>query len=275
MAQMKVLTLDGLMVYTDKIDVELEKKIEGVKVNGSELGIDSARKVNIDLSAYAVNSYVDTELGKKVDKVAGKGLSTNDYTTTEKTKVSGIATGAQVNVIETVKVNGTALTPSSKAVNIDLSNYATKADVSAIPKFATLVVEALPSSGISDSTIYLVPNGASETNSHDEYIRVDGAWELIGTTEIDISGKADKTYVNTELEKKANVATTYSKTQVDGLVSPKADKTYVDTELEKKANATHSHAIANVSGLQIALDAKANSADFIAITAAEIDVLFT
>lgn len=33
-------------------------------------------------------------------------------------KLSGIASGAQVNVIETVKVNGTALTPSSKAVDI-------------------------------------------------------------------------------------------------------------------------------------------------------------
>ena len=34
------------------------------------------------------------------------------------TKLNGIDTGAEVNVIETVKVNGTALTPSSKAVNI-------------------------------------------------------------------------------------------------------------------------------------------------------------
>lgn len=41
------------------------------------------------------------------------------------TKLNGIASGAQVNVIETVKVNGTALSVSSKAVNIDLSGYAT------------------------------------------------------------------------------------------------------------------------------------------------------
>lgn len=59
-----------------------------------------------------------TALSEKVDKVSGKGLSTNDYTTTEKNKLSGIASGAQANVIETVKVNGTALTPSSKAVNV-------------------------------------------------------------------------------------------------------------------------------------------------------------
>ena len=54
-----------------------------------------------------------------VAPVAGKGLSTEDYTTAEKTKLNGIEAGAEENVIETVKVNGTALTPdSNKAVDI-------------------------------------------------------------------------------------------------------------------------------------------------------------
>lgn len=34
----------------------------------------------------------------KVDKVTGKGLSTNDYTTAEKNKLAGVAAGAEVNV---------------------------------------------------------------------------------------------------------------------------------------------------------------------------------
>lgn len=68
----------------------------------------------------------NTELDKKVDKETGKQLSTNDYTTAEKTKLTGIATGAEVNKIDAVKVNGTALGITDKAVNIDLSNYATK-----------------------------------------------------------------------------------------------------------------------------------------------------
>ena len=41
------------------------------------------------------------------------GITSGDVT-----KLGGIAAGAQVNVIETVKVNGTALTPQDKAVNI-------------------------------------------------------------------------------------------------------------------------------------------------------------
>ena len=44
-------------------------------------------------------------------------------------KLKGIAAGAQVNVIETVKVNGQALTPTDKAVNVDLGAYATTAAV--------------------------------------------------------------------------------------------------------------------------------------------------
>lgn len=70
---------------------------------------------------------VNAELDNKVDKISGKGLSTNDYTTAEKTKLSGIAEGAEVNKIDVIKVNGTASTITDKAVNIDLSNYATKA----------------------------------------------------------------------------------------------------------------------------------------------------
>lgn len=71
---------------------------------------------------------VYTELEKKVTAETGKGLSTNDYTTAEKNKLAGIASGAQVNVLETVKVNGTALTPTSKAVDINLSGYSTNAN---------------------------------------------------------------------------------------------------------------------------------------------------
>lgn len=40
---------------------------------------------------------IAAQIGDKVDKVAGKGLSTEDYTSAEKTKLSGIATGATAN----------------------------------------------------------------------------------------------------------------------------------------------------------------------------------
>lgn len=91
--------------------------------NGSTIDLDlsdvaSATEVSTAIAGKADKTYVDDELAKKVDKVTGKGLSTNDYTTAEKTKLSGIAANAQVNVIESVKVNGTTLEVTDKAVNV-------------------------------------------------------------------------------------------------------------------------------------------------------------
>ena len=46
---------------------------------------------------------IKTILNNKVDKIDGKGLSANDYTTAEKTKLAGISSGAQVNSVTGVK----------------------------------------------------------------------------------------------------------------------------------------------------------------------------
>ena len=89
--------------------------------------------VNVKISAVANNAItlqtdgLHVDISGKVDKVAGKQLSTEDYTTAEKTKLADIETGAQVNVIETVKVDGTALTPdANKAVDINLTGKTDK-----------------------------------------------------------------------------------------------------------------------------------------------------
>ena len=64
---------------------------------------------------------VKGKLSSKVDKVDGKQLSSNDYTTTEKNKLAGIPSGAQANVIETVQLNGSSITPANKTVNVQVS----------------------------------------------------------------------------------------------------------------------------------------------------------
>lgn len=51
-------------------------------------------------AVYLIGKVKDL-LSKKVDVVSGKGLSTNDYTTAEKTKLSGIAEGANKYVLPT------------------------------------------------------------------------------------------------------------------------------------------------------------------------------
>lgn len=86
-----------------------------IKISGSShliFGTDSNGKEIANIED--LNSYVQKE--------SGKGLSSNDYTSAEKTKLAGIASSAQVNVIESVKVNGLALDVSSKAVNIPLAS---------------------------------------------------------------------------------------------------------------------------------------------------------
>lgn len=216
--------------------------------------------VTKDMLAYYHEKQDAQELARladKVDKVDGSRLMTND----EGTKLGKVAEGAQVNVIETVKVGGVALDVTEKAVNIDLSKYAikatveealagkvdkvegsrlmtdaegaklanlaenanetyaTKAELSAIPKYATAPVDVLPTENISETTIYLVPNGGEGTNSRDEYIYVNGAWEMLGTTELSLDGY----YTAEQVDEKIGAVTgesgsVYTKSEVDAMV---------------------------------------------------------
>ena len=74
-----------------------------VLLNGEEILVDTnagevRKKVGNGTKTYSELPFSDeplrTLIGNKVDKVTGKGLSTEDYTTAEKTKLNGIATGA-------------------------------------------------------------------------------------------------------------------------------------------------------------------------------------
>lgn len=166
-------------------------------------------------------SKIKTALNGKVDVVSGKGLSTNDYTSAEKQKLSGIASGAQANVIELVKVNGTKLTPSSKAVDVtvptktsQLTNdsgyqsatavesiitakgYQTQSQVqslinSAVGNITSIRYEkvtSLPLQG-SNGVIYLVAHSHGTQDIYDEYIWLaeTKTYEKIGNTDIDLS----------------------------------------------------------------------------------------
>lgn len=160
--------------------------------------------------------------------------------TEDKKKLDNVAAGAQVNVIESVKVNGTALeVDADKSVNVavptkvsQLTNdsgfqnadevdeaiigkgyqtaaqvetaitgkgYQTAAQVeSAInTKIGAInhfeVVDTLPATG-EKNVIYLTPKASAQTrNAKDEWIYVDGAFEKIGDTEIDLSNYWTKT----------------------------------------------------------------------------------
>ena len=176
--------------------------------------------------------------GKFVAKETGKGLSTNDYTNADKTKLNGVATGAQANKIETVKVNGKALTPdSSKAVNVDLTAYAISADVtkeiasavSGVTQIDYSVVESLPSTG-KKGIIYLVANSDSGNNIYDEYIYINSKFEKLGSREMDLSSYAKKTDIPTKVSSLTNDSGYQTATQVTSAINAKL-VVMTDTEL--------------------------------------------
>lgn len=159
-------------------------------------------------------SDLEAAIGNKVDKVTGKGLSTNDYTTDEKTKLTGIATGAQVNIIETVNVkdkNGTtALTPSSKTVTVDLTGYALKTDISSAYKaMGSKKFAELPSGlGVDNKgEVYNVTDAFKDGDkiypAGTNVLWTGTEWDpLAGLT--DLSAYAKTETVTTELAKKQN-----------------------------------------------------------------------
>lgn len=97
---------------------QLSEIVAYIKSNRSLIENVTTNKVNVtdiinNLTSTATNKPLSAKQGKvlkdlidaltitvenKVDKISGKGLSTNDYTTAEKNKLSGIDTGAEVNV---------------------------------------------------------------------------------------------------------------------------------------------------------------------------------
>ena len=126
-----VTTLPQMQSTTARIESFIAEALNTVAeaINEMEPNIENATSEKAGLMSAADKTKLDgIDLSGYVVKDGSKVLSTNDYTTAEKNKLSGIAANAQVNVIETVKVNNTALTPSNKAVNIDLSAYLKSAD---------------------------------------------------------------------------------------------------------------------------------------------------
>lgn len=109
--------------FTDALESKLEaieagaevNIIEGITLNGSALTPDASKVVDLGNLATAAQ----LEDAEHVTAAALNDL--NDRLEDAEDKLGGIASGAQVNVIETVKVNGTALVPdANKAVNITM-----------------------------------------------------------------------------------------------------------------------------------------------------------
>lgn len=156
------------------------------------------KHISLDLLKQFATGFkgkFDALLNNKVDKVAGKQLSTEDYTTAEKSKLSG------------------------------LKNY------------------TLPTA--SSTTLGGVKVGAGLTIDGEGNLSATGGGEADSVNWDNVVGKPTKL---SEFENDSDFQTsTQVSAIVDGKIVGKADKTYVDTELGKKANTSHTHTKAQIT----------------------------
>jgi len=97
----KVDKVAGKKLSTNDYTTTEKNKLAGIAENANNYVHPTNHPPSI-ITQDANNRFVtDTQIqswDNKVDQVAGKGLSTNDYTTDEKNKLAAIEAGAQVNV---------------------------------------------------------------------------------------------------------------------------------------------------------------------------------
>lgn len=230
---------------------------------------------------------LQTALNGKVDVVEGSSLMTSE----EKTKLTNIEAGAEVNKINAINFKGAPLTITSKEVELptdlsefdndtsqfitkavaDLTNYYNKDNIdrkiAGIKQFNVKIVDALPETG-EEGTIYFVPHeGGTGQNVKDEYMWINHKWEIIGTTEfkLNIAQNVDGIIINDTALQDATASQDglMTKEQVATLDAT-ASKAYVDGELAKKVTA--------VVGSRLMTDAEGTKLEGIA-TGAQVNVI--
>lgn len=114
------------------------------------------------------------------------------------------------------------------------------------------VVNTLPTTG-EDNKIYLVPKEGSTGDVYNEYIWVNNTWELIGSTQVDLTGYATQDWVNNQIKDFLNESQvtqivnnsltnyytkteTYSKTEVNNLLNGKANADDIPTKTSDLTN---------------------------------------
>lgn len=158
-----------------KVDAAQENILYLV-MNTTTKHYDIYAKIKGDGDHYTMELLDDTtvDLSGKVDKVAGKGLSTNDYTTAEKTKLAGIAEGAN----EYVHPSHTAATSGLYKITVDALGH-----VIAVTKVTKEDITGLGIPG-TNTTYGLASTTANGLMSKEDYAKLNGM-VLATDTEVD------------------------------------------------------------------------------------------
>ena len=143
----------------DNIDEKVAQTVYDAKVKEIDDAIAAEASARTEALA-ALETKLQDNIDEKVDAAEGYRLMAN----TEGTKLAGIEEGAEVNIIEVIKVNGTALTvaDADKSVNITLPEIPVKG-VDANEKLISLEEDGKLKSTLK---IAYVPASKDENENH-------------------------------------------------------------------------------------------------------------
>lgn len=218
----------------------------------NEMGIyheeikDYIKSQGLDLSEEDINGLIDTKLvpvnetiENKVEKVDGMGLSTNNYSDTDKEKLSTVAEGAEVNVQSDWNITDTTSDAFIKNKPITLPANGGNADT------------------VNGHTVEInVPSDAKFTDTlYDDTALLN----RVKSIEDDYLVYDDKTELESAIETAKNSAKSYTDTKVNGLAST----TVVDNKVSAHNTSTSAHNDIRelISGLTTRLNALADSDD--------------
>lgn len=146
----KVDKVSGSSLVQDTLITKLTNLLNIQSVADGQLAVSPEGQLSIvAISQNQVAGLTDALAGK-VDVVAGKGLSTNDFTNELLQKLNGIEAGAEVNAIESISLNSVPLEISGKAVNIPI---------------ATVGALGVVQSSAAENGVTVQANGAMEINN--------------------------------------------------------------------------------------------------------------
>lgn len=130
---------------------------------------------------------IAAKLGTKVDAEDGKGLSTNDYTTAEKEKLSGIDEGANKITVDSALSSSSTNPVQNKVVYSELSGK--------VPTSRTVNGKALSANiTLSASDV----GAAASSHSHNDLYYTESEIDSkVSTLNSSISGKADSSHTHT------------------------------------------------------------------------------
>ena len=248
-------------VHTDNnFTNALLTKLNGIE-SGAEVNAIAGIKTNGVLQPI-VNKIVDISIPTKTSQL------TNDsgYIDKNVDNLANYYTETEINGLLNNKADKSSVPTKLSQLNNDtgfitnavdnLTNYYLKSEtytktevndlIGQIKTISIQVVDTLPTTGESN-VIYLVPKEGSKDDIYNEYIWVNNAWELIGSTQIDLTGYATEDWVNTQI---ANFLTEsqitqlinnsltnyYTQEQVNNLLDNKADKSSIPTKTSDLTN---------------------------------------